>query len=126
VRETYKGQPEARFLRDSYVGKNRSSNPMFEFGGIVWENYGAIDDEGDGTLMGINTEQAKFVPVGVPGLFRTYYGPADYMETVNKLGVRLNVHSRLMDNGKGLHGEVQMNALNICTRPGCLLRARRT
>lgn len=126
VRETYKGWSEAQILRESYIGKNRSSNPMFEFGGIVWENYGAIDDSGDGALMGINTDSAKFVPMGVPGLFRTYYAPADYEETVNTLGQRLYAKQWPMANGKGRHGETQTNVLHIATRPGCLTRAKRT
>lgn len=126
VRETYKGWGEARILRESYLGKNRAENPIFEFGGIVWENYGAIEDSGDGALLGINADLAKFVPVGVPGLFRTYYAPADYEETVNTLGQRLYAKQWPMLNGKGRHGEVQTNVLNICTRPGALMRARRT
>lgn len=126
VRETYKGWTAAQILRESYIGKNRSSNPMFEFGDIVWENYGAIDSQGDGALMGISTNEAKFVPVGVPGLFRTYYGPADYMETVNTLGRPRYAKQWPMQNGKGVQGETQTNALHIATRPGCLMRAKRT
>ncbi|MFT0890997.1 major capsid protein [Pseudochelatococcus sp. G4_1912] len=129
VRETYKGWSEAQILRESYIGKNRADNPMFEFGGIVWENYGAITNEDngdDGALLGIQTNSAKFVPVGVPGLFRTYYAPADYIETVNTLGQRLYAKQWPMQNGKGIHGEVQTNALHIVTRPGALLRAKRT
>jgi len=126
VRETYKGWGEAQILRESYIGKNRSSNPMFEFGGIVWENYGAIDNVGDGALLGIGTDVAKFVPVGVPGLFRTYYAPADYNETVNTLGKARYAKQWPMLNGKGVNGETQTNTLHIATRPGCLLRAKRT
>lgn len=126
VRETYTGWGEARILRESYIGKNRSDNPMFEFGGIVFENYGAIDDTGDGALLGVAATEAKFVPVGVRGLFRTYYAPADYTETVNTLGKRLYAKQWPMLNGKGIHGEVQTNALHICTRPGALLRAKNT
>ncbi|PWK66940.1 major capsid protein [Aminobacter sp. AP02] len=126
VRETYKGWGEAQILRESYIGKNRSSNPMFEFGGIVWENYGAIDDTGDGALIGIDTNSAKFVPVGVPGLFRTYHAPADYMETVNTPGQRLYAMQWPMPNGKGVHGETQTNTLHIATRPSALMRAKRT
>lgn len=124
VRETYKGWGAAQILRESYVGKNRSANPMFEFGGIVWENYGAIDSDGDGALIGIGAKKAHFVPVGVPGLFRTYYAPADYMETVNTLGKRLYAKQWPMQNGKGVHGETQTNQLSIPTRPGALLRGK--
>lgn len=126
VRETYKGWGEAQILRESYIGKNRASNPIFEFGGIVFENYGAIDDAGDGALIGIDTNECKFVPVGVPSLFRTYHAPADYVETVNTPGQRLYAKQWPMPNGKGVHGETQTNSLHICTRPGALMRARRT
>jgi hypothetical protein len=126
VRDTYKGWSDAQILRDSYVGPNRSENPMFEFGGIVFENYGAIDASGDGSLIGIDTNKARFIPLGVEGLFRTYYAPADYVETVNTMGRRLYAKQWPMQNGKGINGEVQTNVLHICTRPGVLLSARRT
>lgn len=122
VRETYKGWSEAQILRDSYVGPNRASNPMFQFGNILFENYGEIDGEG----VGINTNKSRFFPLGVPNLFRTYYAPADYIETVNTMGRRLYARQREMPNGKGISGEIQMNALSICTRPGALMGARRT
>jgi len=126
VRDTYKGWSEAQILRESYIGKNRAGNPIFEFGGIVWENYGAIEDSGDGALMGIGTDAAKFVPVGVPGLFRGYYAPADYEETVNTMGRPTYAKQWPMQNGKGRQGETQRNVLHICTRPASLLRAKRT
>lgn len=122
VRETYKGWNQAQILRESYIGPNRAGNPMFEFGGIVWENYGAIDAEGDGALLGIGTNDARFVPMGLDNLFRTYYGPADYMETVNTIGQRLYAKQVPDQWGKSILGEIQSNALSICTRPGVLLR----
>lgn len=123
---TYLGWGEARILRESYIGKNRSENPTFEFGGIVWENYGAIDDTGDGALIGIAPTEARFFPVGVQNLFRTYYAPADYVETVNTLGKRLYAKQWDMPNGKGVNGETQTNVLHLCTRPGALQRAKNT
>lgn len=125
VRETYKGWSQAQILRESYIGKNRADNPIFEFGGIVWENYGAIEDTGDGALMGIHKDKARFVPLGVDQLFQTYYAPADYIETVNTMGQRLYARQWEMKNGKGIEGEVQTNQLHLCTRPNALLRARR-
>ncbi len=126
VRETYKGTSEAAFLRDSFVGPNRGSNPIYKFGGIVWENYGALEDNGDGALMGIPTDKAKFVPIGLGGLFRTYWAPADYVETVNTRGLRTYAKQWPKPNGKGVDGETQRNALHICTRPAALLRAKAT
>ncbi|TIX96351.1 MAG: major capsid protein, partial [Mesorhizobium sp.] len=122
VRDTYKGWSEAQILRESYIGKNRSENPMFEFGGIVWENYGEIDGEG----VGIPTTKARFFPIGVPNLFKTYQSPADYIETVNTLGQRLYAKQWPMPNDKGINGELQMNELQLCTRPGVLMGARNT
>lgn len=126
VRETFKGWSEAQILRESYVGKNRSSNPTFEFGGIVFENYGAIEDAGDGALLGIDTDTARFVPVGVPNLLRSYYGPADFNDTVNMPGSRVYARQWERSDGKAIVGSTQSNMLHICTRPGCLLSARRT
>lgn len=123
---TYAGWGEARILRESYIGTNRSENATFEFGGIVWENYGAIDTTGDGAVMGVAATEARLFPVGVQNLFRTYYAPADYVETVNTLGKRLYAKQWDMPNGKGINGETQTNALHIATRPGALLRARNT
>lgn len=126
VRATYQGWEEAKILRESYVGKNRAENPIFEFGGIVWENYGAIDSSGDGALIGIPTDKAKFFPVGAPGMFRTYLAPADYIETVNTLGQMTYAKQWRMPNDKGINGETQRNILQIPTRPGALLRGKRT
>jgi len=118
VRETYKGWNEAQILRESYIGKNRSDNPMFEFGGIVFENYGEIDGEG----IGVATDGAHFFPLGVPNLFRTYYAPGDYIETVNTRGRRLYSKQWSRDNGKAIDGETQMNALQLCLRPKTLMK----
>lgn len=126
VRETYKHDSQSEFLRTSFVGPNRGSNPIFQFGNIVWENYGSVEDTGDGALMGINTNLAKFVPMGLPGLFRGYYAPADYEETVNTLGRKTYAKQWPMQNGKGRHGETQRNVLHLCTRPNALFRAKRT
>jgi len=126
VRETYKGWSEAAILRDSYVGASRADNPIFTFGGIVFENYGAASETGDGAKIGIDTLKAKFFPVGARGLFKTYYAPAPYMETVNTLGKKYYAKQELMGFDKGVDGETQTNALHICTRPGALLRAKNT
>lgn len=126
VRATYQHSGQSEFLRTSYVGPNRGSNPIFEFGGIVWENYGAIEQSGDGALMGIGTDKAQFFPIGLPGLFRGYYAPADYEETVNTMGLKTYAKQWPMPNGKGRQGEVQRNVLHLCTRPSALLRGKRT
>jgi hypothetical protein len=122
VRETFKGYNQAQILRDGYIGPNRSTYGIFEFGGIVFENYrGAV-----GSTSFINTDKCHIFPLGVPGLFRTVYAPADYEETVNTMGQRLYSRTWPMPNGKGRHIDVQMNALQYCSRPKALIKGKRT
>jgi hypothetical protein len=120
VRETFKNQVEASQLRQAVVtGSGSLIYGAFEFAGIVWENYrGKV-----GTTDFVDTNLAQIYPEGVPGLFRTYYAPADYMETVNTIGQRRYAKQYPMDNGKGVNLDSQMNALDICTRPRALVTA---
>ena len=122
VRETYKGHAEASALRSAYAGANgqQSSFGTFEFGGITFENY-----RGGGSI-GVDTNKCHIFPLGVPGLFRTAYAPADYIETVNTQGQRLYAKQYEMQNGKGVNLEFQMNALQYCTRPRVLIPGKRT
>lgn len=122
VRETYLGWTAAQELRGGYINGVGSSYGAFPFGGIMWENYkGAVG----GTTF-VETDKCHLFPTGVPGLFRSYYAPADYIETVNTMGQRLYAKQYDMPNGKGINLDVQMNALQICTRPRTLLHGKRT
>jgi hypothetical protein len=121
VRETYKGYADAASLRNAYINSGNSGiYGAFEFGGITWMNYRG------GQNVGIDTDKCHLVPSGVPGLFRTVYAPADYIETVNTPGQRLYGKQWEMQNGKGVNLEFQMNALHYCTRPRVLIPGKRT
>lgn len=122
VRETFKGWSEAQILREGYIGPNRSSYGIFEFGGIVWENYRGGIIEGK---TFIESDKANFFPTGVPGLFKTAFAPADYIDTVNTIGQRLYTKQYRMQNDKGINLDTQMNALQYCTRPKVLFRGKR-
>lgn len=121
VRETYLAQQEATDLRSGYVGNGQSGAfGAFTFGGITWINYrGAV-----GGTDFIADDKAHFVPLGVPGLFRSVAGPADWNETVNTVGVPLYAKLREMDNGKGWHYEIQSNIVHYCTRPKVLKKGK--
>lgn len=122
TRETYQEQ-EAAALRAGYVSNGASgSYGIFDFGGIRFENYRGYF----GGTPFIDTNMAHFFPLGVPGLFRTVYAPADYNETVNTMGRRLYVKQYPMQNDKGINLDTQMNALSYCTRPKVLIKAKRT
>ena len=90
------------------------------FGNIRFINYRG------GQSVNIDTDKAYFVPLGVPGLFRTVYAPADYMETVNTMGQRMYAKVWPMANSKGMNLEYQTNVLHYVQRPRVLMRARRT
>jgi hypothetical protein len=89
----------------------------FPFGGVLWENYrGKV-----GGIDFIPTAKAYLFPVGVPGLFLHYLSPADYVETVNTLGLPFYSRAELMRMGKGIEMEVQTNPLLLCTKPAAVI-----
>lgn len=113
VVETYRGTQQAAALR----GDGRES---FDFGGITWERY-------RGKVAGvafIADDEARLVPEGVPELFISAFAPADYMETVNTLGVPYYSKLELQPFGKGVAGEAQSNPLHLCTRPRAVIRLK--
>jgi hypothetical protein len=121
VRETYLNWNAAVELRAASVLSPAITGSwnVFPFGGVLWDNYfGRV-----GSTVYVDPDEAHIFPTGVPNLFRTYYAPADLVETVNTVGQRLYVQQYEMPNHKGIHLDTQMNSLDICTRPGVLIRA---
>jgi hypothetical protein len=126
VRESYKNTSMAEILRQGYVYPNAPDQKIysaFEFGGIVFENYrGKV-----GNVSFVDTNKCHLFPVGATGLFKTYFGPANYMETVNTLG--LPKYAKIapdMKFQKFVDIEAQSNPLSICTRPKVLMKGKRT
>lgn len=119
VRASYLNQIEAQQLRSGVAWQTLS------YGGITFENYrgGVGAEEATGF---ITANKAHIFPVGAPGLWRTVYAPADYIETVNTLGLPRYAKMYPMDNDKGMQMEMQMNALNYCTRPRVLVQGKTT
>jgi hypothetical protein len=121
VRATYLNTPQAEQLRQAQLAGDGMIYGFLDFGGILWENYrGSV-----GATTFVNTDKCHIFP-NAPGLFRTYFGPADYVETVNTLGQRMYAKQYPMDNDKGVNLDTQMNALNLCTRPKSLIKGKRT
>lgn len=123
VRASYLQQAEASELRRGYVDNGESGVfGTFVFGNIIWENYrGAV-----GGTSFVHTDKCHLFPTGAPGLFKSVYAPADYIETVNTMGKRLYAKTVPWQNDKGIGLEVQTNALQYCTRPKVLMQGRRT
>jgi len=119
VRESYLAQQEASQLRAGVAYET------LRFGGITFENYRGGTGTEEATAF-IATDKAYFFPVGVPGLFRTVYAPADYVETVNTIGLPRYAKQYPRQDGKGIIMQAQMNALNYCTRPRALVKGKTT
>lgn len=117
VRETFVYHSGASVLRDEIPD-------VFRFAGVTWERYrtGRRAKAAIGGSNFIADDEARVFPMGVPGLFGTWFGPADYEETVNTIGLPRYARQYGMPNGKGRHLDSQMNSISLCTRPGVLRR----
>ena len=86
--------------------------------GILFEEYrGTV-----GANQFVGDNEAIFFPVGVPGLYETYFAPADFNESVNTMGQPLYAKqdARKFERGTDLH--TQSNPLPMCHRPGVLVK----
>jgi hypothetical protein len=91
---------------------------LFEMAGVTFEEY----DGSVGNIDFIPDGEAYAFPVGVPGLFTTDYAPADYMETVNTMGLPYYGKQEPMAFNKGITMESQSNPITLCTRPEAVIR----
>lgn len=110
------------FLYHSGAAVLRQDVPnTFEFGGATWERYrtGAKATANLGAPY-IAANEARVVVKGVPELFITRFAPADYEETVNTIGLPFYMKQEPKRFGKGRDIEVQMNPINLCTKPKVL------
>lgn len=108
VRDAYNRPRDGMFLREE-AGPYES----FTYGGITFENYrGAV-----GGSSFVDTGECHFFPVGVNGLFVERFGPADYNETVNTVGLPRYAKSIADPNDKGVALEAQTNVICLNTRP---------
>ncbi len=107
---------------DGEMARQRTARRTFYFAGILFEEYrGKV-----GSVQFVADDAAHFFPVGVQGLFITRFAPADYMETVNTIGLarysKIAVDEKFQ---KSAELEVQTNPLNLCTRPKVLMEGKR-
>ncbi len=103
---------------------NSFVHDVFPFGGITFENYQGTDDN---STVAIGTNECRFFVTGVPGLYEEYYAPADFMETVNTVG--LPRYAKIAPDGKfnrSVELHTQQNPLPLCLRPQTLIKGTRT
>lgn len=117
IRETFLNHNGAEVLR-------RGIPEVFEFGDLVFERYktGKKARAANADAAYIGDDEARLFPVGVPDMYLTRFGPADYEDTVNTIGLPRYARQYAMPNGKGRHLDAQMNVINLCTIPAALRR----
>lgn len=59
---------------------------------------------------------------GIPKLFITRFGPADYAEAVNTLGLPLYAKSHMLPFNRGAMIEAQSNPVNLCSIPRAVIK----
>lgn len=111
VVRTYLNTQEASALRGA-------PGEQFVFGGAIFERYkGKL-----GATPYIADNEAYAVPVGVRGLMRTFFAPADWVDTVNTVGLPMYAKGINDQMGHGVDIEVQANPLSIVTLPDAIIK----
>lgn len=112
----------------------QGSNPLrddarmgFFYQGVEWMEYRgkAPFTQPDGSQVireFIPEGDARFVPVGTRETFKSFYAPADYIETVSTLALDRYSKQWPDSSNKFVTLETQMNVLAACLRPGVLVR----
>lgn len=111
VKDAFNRWNDGQFLRDDL-------RKGFSFCGITWQEYYGKA----GNILFMGEDDAYLIPMGVNDLFITKNAPADYVETVNSVGLPFYAKQEPMQMGKGITLEVQSNPLNICTRPRSVIK----
>jgi hypothetical protein len=122
----YFQNPSGQNLAGDYSGTTVSPNASglfgeagrgFYFGGITWLNYtGSLTDSTGASVPIIDANSAYVFPTGT-NVFRNWYAPADYVETVNTEGMPFYAKQMMMEYDKGIKIECQSNPLPICLKP---------
>lgn len=112
---------KAAFQYYSVNGQNLQGDYRdgFVFNNVLWINYTdaiTVTDPSGAAQPPIDANSAYLVPTGT-SVFRTWYAPADYMETVNSVGQSFYAKQERMKFDKGIEVECQSNALPVCLKP---------
>lgn len=111
-------------VRDAYHRWNDSAmlrnDPRegFDYGGIRFSEYEAVV----GSRRFIPANSARFFPVNVPGIYKTFYAPASTIDAVNTLGLRVYASQEVRRFRTGIDIKAESNPLNVCLRPKALVK----
>lgn len=95
----------------------------FDFGGIIFEEYSATTSGSDGAAKPyITADEGHAFPEGTVSSFETFAAPADFIETVNTIGLQYYAKMEPTKFNRGMELHVQSNVLPISKRPEILVR----
>lgn len=98
----------------------------FKFGGIMFEEYRGRADDADGTTRKFIADNYGIAfPTGTMDTFETLFAPADFIETVNTLGLELYAKLEPKKFGRGIDLHTQSNPLPLCNRPAVLVTLKK-
>ena len=112
MKKAYERWQDGRFNRED------QSTADFEFAGVVFSIYEGGTAGGDFIEDGFGYA----MPEGVPNMFQTAFSPADYMETVNTLGLPYYAKQEVMKFNKGVEIETQSNPICLNTLPEAVIK----
>jgi hypothetical protein len=97
----------------------------FTYGGVIWEEYrGSVLNPAGASVAFIPVGEAYLVPQTAPSIFIRRNAPADFMETVNSMG--LPIYAKQAPDPSGFNRFVQLhtqsNPLHLCTRPRAVIK----
>ena len=112
IRNVYHNTPGYDWLTEKHTFR------YFNYAGVRFVNYmGWIGDRDF-----IDPGEGYALPRGVDGLFTMVFGPADYIEAVNSVGIKYYAKQERLPFDKGIQIECQTNPLALCTRPDVLCK----
>ena len=107
------------FLRFRESEVLRQDNDAIQYASIVWEEYDAFV----GDTKFIEEDEAILVPV-VDGLCITRFAPADYVDTVDTMGVPHYARAEAKRMNRGFDLECQSNPISLVTVPDAVRRIK--
>jgi len=133
-----KAMQKNKDFRDAYkywanngeVNPNRQSlRRPFEFKDVIYVRHlGKCSfKKADGTVVThtfIPDDESIAVPMGTMETFRTFFGPAEFAETVNTIGQEIYVKPSMMKLDMGVELHSFSYALNLVTKPRLVVRCK--
>jgi len=116
-----------QYFRNTQMPLSEDYRNRFIHGGVIFEEQnGTATDSTGGTQTFVPAGTAIAIPLGTQTSFRTYWAPADFMETVNTPGLPRYAKQRILDYDRGIEIHTQSNPLPICLRPQLLVKLTKT